>query len=649
MRMWLGWVSRLSGVFAFSINKSLEGVAILLLALSLTAPVAAQDNRTVYEYDGLGRLVKETRPDENGETVFTYDVLGNRLTAVESTTATSNIALVLVDPTTDLDIRTLSLSDSIDPAELSDGVNYSLRADYLGSEAVGSVRFYENSVLARNENVAPYARFGDGGGGTDYLPGPLPSSAFTVNVRVFSQSNGGGTVYADETYSIAIGSGSPPAVFSINDVSVSEGGALTFTVSKTGGASSTNDVSYATANGSAGSGDYTPNSGTLTFAPSDTSKPITVQTTQDSIYENAETVIVNLSNATNGASISDSQGIGTINNNDTAPSFSVDNVTVTEGATVTFTVTKTGATAFSHNISYATANSTASAGTDYTSISGTLTFAAGETSKTVSVLTADDAINENAESFFLNLSNATNGATINDAQGVATLNDNDDAPSFAVNDVTVTEGGALVFTVTKTGSSAVTHNVSNATADNTALAGSDYTAESGTLSFGPSETSKTVSVSSTNDNTHEDAQSFYINLSSATNGATISDSQGVGTINDNDPAPSFSVNNASVFENAGPMIFTVTKTGASEKTHAVSYATAPNTASTGDYTSQSGTLSFTSAQTTRTVSVPITDDIVQEATETFHLNLSSPTNGATISDSQGVGTIEDDDCPVSCV
>jgi uncharacterized protein (TIGR03437 family) len=78
----------------------------------------------------------------------------------------------------------------------------------------------------------------------------------------------------------------------------------------------------------------------------------------------------------------------------------------------------------------------------------------------------------------------------------------------------------------------------------------------------------------------------------------------------------------------------------------VNYATADNTAHAGsDYVNASGTLTFTPGQTSQTISIGINGDVLNEETVSFNVNLTSPTN-ATISDSQGVGTIVDDDAPV---
>lgn len=112
------------------------------------------------------------------------------------------------------------------------------------------------------------------------------------------------------------------------------------------------------------------------------------------------------------------------------PSFSINDVSATEGGSLIFTVTKTGATTSSFSVNYATANGSATAGSDYTSASGTLTFAAADTTKTVSVVTIDDTVAESAETVLLNLSAATGGATISDPQGVGTITDND-TPSNA--------------------------------------------------------------------------------------------------------------------------------------------------------------------------------------------------------------------------
>jgi Calx-beta domain/K319L-like, PKD domain len=132
-----------------------------------------------------------------------------------------------------------------------------------------------------------------------------------------------------------------PTGISIDDQTVEEGGAATFTVSLfgCGAGSELVTVDFTTADGTAvAPGDYTPTSGTLTFAPGDTSETVTVETIDDNLVEGDETFDVNLSNATNGAVIADGTGVGTIltNQADLPPvSNAGPDLTVSEGALVT--------------------------------------------------------------------------------------------------------------------------------------------------------------------------------------------------------------------------------------------------------------------------------------------------------------------------
>src|SRR5262249_39163138 len=139
-----------------------------------------------------------------------------------------------------------------------------------------------------------------------------------------------------------------------------------------------------------------------------------------------ETFFVNLTIALN-ADISDSQGLGTIVNDD-LPSVSINDVTVTEGNSGTtnavFTVTLSAASGHAATVNYATADGTALAGGDYFSTNGTLTFAPGTLTQTITVRIIGDTTFEPTETFLVNLSNPTN-VTIADGQGTGTINDND--------------------------------------------------------------------------------------------------------------------------------------------------------------------------------------------------------------------------------
>ena len=164
---------------------------------------------------------------------------------------------------------------------------------------------------------------------------------------------------------------------------------------------------------------------------------------------------------------------------------------------------------------------------------------------------AGDVLDEIDETFVVNLSGPTN-ATIADSQGVATIADDfNPAPSLTIDDQNLTEGDAgtatMTFTVTASAVSAKTMTVAYATADGTATSPADYTLSTGTLTFNPGQLTRTFNVPIVGDTRDEFDETFVAGLSTPTN-ATITDDQGVGTIVDNDPLPTVSVDNVSTLE-----------------------------------------------------------------------------------------------------
>ena len=319
----------------------------------------------------------------------------------------------------------------------------------------------------------------------------------------------------------------------------------------------------------------------------------------------------------------------------------------------TFTITRAGDTTGTSSVHYSTTAGTATAGTDYTSVPDTtVTFTAGQTTKTVDVIVLGDTLDEDNETFTLGLSNAT-GATISDSSGTGTIVDDDDPPSLSIDDVTVTEGNSgtvnATFTVSLSQASGKTVGVTAASADGSATQPADYTATGNVpLSFSPGQTSKTVTVVVKGDTIDENDETFTVGLSGASN-ASISDNSGTGTITDDDAPPSLSIGDVSVTEgNLGTVnaVFTVSLSQASGKTVGVSAASADGSATQpGDYTaSGSVPLSFSPGQTSKTVTVVVNGDSIDEVDETFVVNLSGATN-ASIADAQATGTIVDDDGP----
>src|SRR5439155_782755 len=314
----------------------------------------------------------------------------------------------------------------------------------------------------------------------------------TFLVNLTNVQAGGRNVTIGDAQGVGTIQNDDVAHLSINNVTVTEGNSGTtlanFTVTLDAAVNTPVTVDYATANGTAQAGsDYTAATGTLTFAAGTAgTQTVSVVVTGDQIVELDESFLVNLTNVQAGGrnvTIADAQGVGTIQNDDTAK-LSINDVTVTEGNSGTklasFTVTLDAAVDTPVSVDYATANGTAQAGSDYTGATGTLTFGAGAAgTKTVSVAVTGDQVVELDESFLVNLTNVQAGGravTIADPQGVGTIQ-NDDAAHLSINDVTVTEGNSGTtlanFTVTLDAAVDTPVSVDFATADVTAQAGSD--------------------------------------------------------------------------------------------------------------------------------------------------------------------------------
>ena len=331
------------------------------------------------------------------------------------------------------------------------------------------------------------------------------------------------------------------------------------------------------------------------------------------------------------------------------PTLSIADAAVAEGGTAEFVVTLTPASTETVTVNFETADGTAKAGSDYTQTSATLTFTAGQPTKTISVSTVDDDAQESDERFTVTLRNP-DGATLDDHTGEGTIRDNDDdggdrTPELSIGDAAVQEGGTAQFEVTLRPASEQTVTVNFETADGTAKAGSDYTETSGTLTFTAGQPTKTISVSTVDDDAQESDERFTVTLRNP-DGATLDDHTGEGTIRDNDDdgggsLPTLSVGDAAVVE-GDTATFRVTLSAASENVVTVSYKTKDGTAVAGsDYTAMAGTLRFEPGDTTKTIRVPTVDDDTPEETEAFTVELSAP-SGATVADGTGTGTISDD-------
>lgn len=216
-------------------------------------------------------------------------------------------------------------------------------------------------------------------------------------------------------------------------------------------------------------------------------------------------------------------------------------------------------------------------------------------------------------------------------------------PGLRIGDAFVMEGDApgtvaAVFDVSLSIASGQAVTVSYATQDGTATAGSDYLGRSGQLLFPAGTTTQTVAVVILSDTLNEADETFSVALSAAA-GAVIVDSEGAGTIVNDDPLPSLSIGDATVAERRGPAVFTVSLSAPSGRSVQAAFMTSDGTAtSPGDYVHAQGTVTFPAGTTTQTIAVTINADGIPEPAERFYLLLSNVSN-ASLADGLGIGTI----------
>jgi hypothetical protein len=328
---------------------------------------------------------------------------------------------------------------------------------------------------------------------------------------------------------------------------------------------------------------------------------------------------------------------------------------VVEGAgSVVLTVTRSGGSFGAATVNYATTAGTAAAGSDFISQSGTLSFANGQTSRTLTVPNVGDSLDEPNETFTVALSNPAGGPLIlTPASTVVTLLDDDNPPAISINNIGIKEGNAgttpITFTVSLAAPSSLPVSVNWTSVDVTATHTIDYTGGgSGTLVFAPGEAAKTLTFQAVGDLSQETNETFHVVLSSPVN-ATLGTDTGTGSILDDDSpgaiqiaATSYAISESS---ETGINIFIFRNGGGGPVT--VDYAFGGGTATAdADYYAfpASGTLSFGSGETVKMISVSPVDDDSVEGDETFLLTLSTPTGGATLgSVSAATMTLVDDD------
>jgi hypothetical protein len=319
--------------------------------------------------------------------------------------------------------------------------------------------------------------------------------------------------------------------------------------------------------------------------------------------------------------------------------ISIANVSILEGnagahtAALTVNVSEPHSNAVS--VDYRTADGTATAGSDYSAVSGKLSFAKNEMSKTILVPIIGDRAIESSEAFFVNLQNAKGGAKIANSQAAVTIVD--DEPLISINDVSGTEGNSgatpLTFTVSLSAPYDLPVTVNYATSDGSASAGSDYAFASGPLVFAPGETSKTITVDVNGNRLPGSDKNFFVSVSTPNSYAGITKDVGIGAIIEDEPR--ISIADAYNYGETS-FTFTVSLSAAYDQDVMVSFATADGTAIAGaDYVATAGTLTFAPGETTKTITVEVLD--TTSADKSFSVHLSGVSTNALIANEQANG------------
>lgn len=484
-----------------------------------------------------------------------------------------------------------------------------------------------------------------------HVPAGTAPLTDTALLSARSERDGG-----TRTYGYVTTQARPPAYvrFSASTYSVNEvSGSALITVTLESAVDYAVRVHLATSDGTALAGrDYAAVSTTVIFAPGQAARSVAVPILDDALVEGDETLLLTLSNPSPGAAVAGPNPVVlTIHDDDTWPAvgFDAPGYSVIEaGGPAVLTVTLSAPYPEVVTVDYATTAGTATPGTDYDEVSGTLSFAPGTTVQTLTVPIRDDALNEPPfETLTLPLSNPTNAVLGPYNPVTLTIVDDDSLPVVAFSASWYTAGeaaGAARITVTLSHPYPLTATVDYATVAGTATPGEDYVAVSGTLAFAPGVAVQTFAVPIISDTLPEDIETVTLTLANPVN-AVVFPLPSVLRITDQAvPTVQFSTSAYSVIEGWTWATLTLTLSQPYTWTVTVHYTTTAGTATPGeDYTAANGAVFFAPGEVTRQISFSIHDDDLIEGSETLFVSLYLPINATIGEPSTAVLTIVDDD------
>lgn len=444
---------------------------------------------------------------------------------------------------------------------------------------------------------------------------------------------------------------------------------VTVTVRRFGGlfGAGTNSVGFATQDGTASSlfpnPDYQATNGTLEFLPGEVFKTFVVPVLDNALVDGDRVVNLVLSNPSGTSTLGvQNTATATILDNDSVVGFSAPGFSVNENATnATITVRRAGGRVGAVSVEYFSQDRTAIAGTNYSNVSGTLTWADGDLSaKSFTVPIIDNATTNLNRTLELFLTNLTGSAVIQQvsAQGsaVLTIVDDESGPgviAFSATNYFVSEAaGSFAVTVVRTNGSFGPVSADFFSTDGTAVNRTNYSGASGRFFWADGDiTAKTFTLGILDDVLPNADRTINLTLANPAGGAVILESNAVVNILDDDTTVTFSAPAYSVDEAAGVLPVTVLRNGSTNVTVSVRMFTGDGTAFAGvDYLAVSTNLVFTNGVTSLTVPVVIVDDPNITGNHTFNLLLtnlvSSPSGASGLGDSNVVATILDNDAGI---
>ncbi|XHR83383.1 MAG: SBBP repeat-containing protein [Gloeotrichia echinulata GP01] len=547
--------------------------------------------------------------------------------------------------------------------------NITLTADSISSDAFVVKLDNNGNVLSAKKFGGSSYDSGNGiaidGAGNTYVTGSFNSTATFGNTSLTSVGTSDGFV---------VKLAEPQISLPLTPNSVVEDGSnnLTYTFTRQGQTTDPLTVNFnvggdATLNTdytAAGANTFTASNGTVTFAAGATIASVTIDPTADTIFEPDETVGLTLAAGT-GYGISTSEAVtGNITNDDTQVTLALAANSVTEDGTdnLTYTFTRQGKTTDPLTVNFnvggnATFNTdyTAAGANTFTATNGTVTFAAGATTATVTIDPSADTIFEPDETVGLTLVAGT-GYNIGTSEAVTGNITNDDTQvtlALAANSVTEDGTDNLTYTFTRQGQTTNELTV-NFNVGGTATVDNDYTqtgATNNTVTFAAGATTATVTIDPTADTTVESDETVGLTLAAGT-GYSIGTSEAVtGNITNDDTQVTLALAASNVAEDgSNNLIYTFTRQGKTTDPLTVNFNVAGTATVDNDYTqtgATNGTVTFAAGATTATVTIDPTADTTVESDETVGLTLAAGTGYNIATSGTVTGNITNDDTQVT--